>query len=312
MAALCLGAVLTAVLLAVGTPRGAAGQDMGTEGLLEQGRAAGISVERLRAVDRRARQAGLGDEATASLLRPAVALAEQGLPQGAVVSMALEGLAKQVSPDRIQQSLHASQVRTEKAGRLIRRWASSPKRKSASEASRERLITVTAETLRQGVPAREVTALLGRLSPGGDKGQIGRVTGAVGVLPAMKRAGVPSEAAARLLAAAVGAGYDAESLRQMPSALQHARQESGRPVGALAKRATRGAVQGIPAAQVLRGFLPGAGLGGVLRATRPPEVTLGPGVPPGPGGLSSDAPGIGRKPGPSFEAVGRTPAETIQ
>lgn len=312
MAALCLGAVLTAVLLAVGTPRGAAGQDMGTEGLLEQGRAAGISVERLRAVARRARQAGLSGEATASLLRPAVALAEQGLPASSVLSMALEGLAKQVSPDRIQQSLHASQIRTEKAGPLIRRWASPPKRRSASEASRERLITVTAETLRQGVPAREVKALLGRLSPGGDEGQIGRVTGAIGVLPAMRRAGVPSEAAARLLAAAVGAGYDAESLRQMPSALQQARQESGRPLGTLAQGVIRAAARGIPAAQVLRGFLPGAGLGGVLRATRPPEVTLGPGASPGPGGLSSGAPGIGRKPGPSSEAVGRIPAETIQ
>ena len=76
------GAVLLVLLLRAGGPGIAAGQETGTESLLERGRKAGADAKQMQMVAQRARRAGLSAEATASLLRPAVALAEQDLPTG--------------------------------------------------------------------------------------------------------------------------------------------------------------------------------------------------------------------------------------
>jgi len=86
-----------------------------------------------------------------------------------------------------------------------------------------------------------------------------------------------------LLTAALNAGYDPESLRQLPSALQSARRKSKQPVDVLAEGAAQAMTRGTPAATVLqslfRGAVPGGGPpAGIGRG--PPGNRSGTGKPP--------------------------------
>lgn len=285
-----LGTVL-AVLLAGGLPRGAASQVTGAQApgaqaLMERGRKAGADVGRMRAVARRARRSGLSREASASLLRPAVRLAEQGLPAGPLLTKTLEGLAKQVPPDRLQSFLQEQRAFVQRAGRVVGQWPPAQKRSGANRQAPGDLITAAAETLRKGVPAEDIEALLNGL-PGEADGRrlsTGQVVGTVGTLPDLLGRGARPETARRLLTSAIGAGYDAESIRRLPSALQSARRESKRPVGALAEGAAKAIARGAPATRVLGGLFPGGLPGGGLPARAgPPGTTPGVGKPPDPG-----------------------------
>ncbi|MFB6098461.1 MAG: hypothetical protein ABEK84_05005, partial [Salinibacter sp.] len=117
-----LGMVLLLVLVGVGGPHAAFGQAPDVQALLERAREAGAPLQQMRTVVTRARQAGLSPDATASLLRPAVALAEKNLPTGPLLSKTLEGLAKQVPVGRIQPVLSQYRTNIEQAGRLVGQW----------------------------------------------------------------------------------------------------------------------------------------------------------------------------------------------
>jgi len=161
------GAALVLLTLSAG-PRLAVGQDADVQALLEQGRKFGADVEQMRTVAERARRAGLGTDATASLLRPAVALAEQDLPTGSLLSKTLEGLAKQVPVTRMQPVLQQYRTHTEQAGQLVAQWTrrsevrqllgATEKDPDAGpqKAERTRLVTAVTEAQQQDVPAKNI------------------------------------------------------------------------------------------------------------------------------------------------------------
>jgi len=307
-------AVVLAVVVAGSAPV-AVGQETDVQALLDQGRAADADAEQLSAVAERARRAGLGPEATASLLRPTVELAERDLPTSHLLSKTLEGLAKNVPPARMQPVLQQYRSHTERAGQLVTQWTGQPEvqellggdgnasGKNASEGAYDPLITAAAEAQQQGIPAENVEAFLDGLPVNVERRSVSptEVSAAVDVLPDLPGNGTSAESARQLLTSALDAGYSPESLRQLPSALQSARRNSDQPVDALAEGTAQAIARGTPAAQVLKSLFQGAFPGGGPPAgvgNGPPSNTPGGGKPPDPGppentGPPDDPPGGG-------------------
>lgn len=292
-----LGTILVLLALGMTTPRAAVGQDADVQALLERGRKAGADAEQMQMVAKRARRAGLNGEATASLLRPAVALAEQNLPTGPLLSKTLEGLAKRVPPARMQPVLDRYRTHTEQAGRLVNQWTQQSDARAllgtsegapgeAQKKAHAQLVTAVAEAQQQDIPADDIEAFLNDLPQGIERRPVsmGQVATAVGVLPDLPGNGTSITTAKQLLTSALDAGYSPESLRQLPSALKSAHQKSKRPVDVLAQGAAKAIAKGTPAAAVLQslfqGGLPG---GGPPAGAGPPGNTPGTGKPPNAG-----------------------------
>ena len=293
-----LGPALLAILIGGGAPLQAAlGQPTDVQALLERGSAAGGNVEQMRTVAERARQAGLSEGAAASLLEPAVALAEQDLPTDPLLSKTLEGLAKQVPPPRMQPVLQQYRTRTEQAGQFVTQWAQRDEvrqllgaENAASEAApqtndRASLVAAITEARQQGAAAKHVESFLSGLPNGVERRPVSmsEVAAAVNVLPDLPGNGASPETATQLATAALNAGYSPESLRQLPSALRSARQNSNRPLDALARGTAQAIARGAPAASVLKSLFQGSFPGGG------PPASVGNG-PPGKG------PGNGKPP----------------
>ena len=287
--------LLLAVFAVGGGPGAAVGQEADVQALLDRGREAGADIEQMRTVVERARQAGLDAETTASLLHPAVTLAEQDLPTGPLLSKTLEGVAKQVPPARMQAVLQQHRTHTEQAGQLVTQWtqrsevrqllggAEDAPGAGSQEKARIRLITPIAEAQQQDLPIEKIEGFLDGLPANVERRPVSpaEVAAAVNVLPDLPGNGASPEDAQQLLTAALNAGYSPESLRQLPSALQSAHQKSKRPVDVLAKGAAQAIARGTPAAQVLQSLFQGGPPGGGPPAgTGPPGNTPGTGKPP--------------------------------
>ncbi|MFB6272600.1 MAG: hypothetical protein ABEL51_06870 [Salinibacter sp.] len=295
-------------------PRVAVGQNAEVQSLLKRGRKTGADVDQMEMVARRARQRGLSAEATASLLRPAVALAEQNLPARPLLSKTLEGLAKGVPVPRMHSVLQQYQVHTEQAGQIVTQWTQQSEVRQllgAGDAPQNtpqkaptQLVTAVAEAQQQNIPAQDLKAFLKGLPNKVERRPVSldQVATAVNVLPDLPGNGTSSETARQLLTSALNADYSPESLRKLPSALQSAHQESKQPVDALAQGAAQAIARGIPATAVLQslfqGGLPG---GGPPAGTGPPGRGPGTGKPPDTGppdgkGPPDDPPGGGDPP----------------
>ena len=308
------GTALLVVVLGIGAPHGAAGQPADVQALLDRGSAAGANVEQMRTVVERARRAGLSTDATASLLDPVVALAENDLPAGPLLSKTLEGLAKKVPAARMQPVLQQYRAHTEQAGEIVGAWAErgevrqllgvdTAPSEAASQAheGRTRLITVVTEARQQGVSPKNIESFLSGLPEGVERRPVSmnEVAAAVNVLPDLPGNGASPEASTRLLTAALNAGYSPESLRQLPSALQSARQASNRPIDALAQGTAQAIARGTPATSVLQSLFQGSFPGGGPPAgvgNGPPGQGSGNGTPPNSGG-PDNPPGSGGPPG---------------
>lgn len=305
-----IGWLLVLTLLLTGGPRLAVGQASDVQALLQRGRQAGADVDQMRTVAKRAREAGLSPDATASLLRPAVELAEQDLPTTPLLTKTLEGFAKHVPHARMQPVLRQVHNHTERGGQIVSQWAQRsevrqflgatdpPPDQGHQNVARSRLIVAATEAQQQGISAEDIDAFLNNLPSAVERRPVSlsSVATAVSVLPDLPGSKNFPEASKQLLTAALDAGYSPESLRQLPSALQNARRESKQPTNALMQGAAQAIARGTPASDVLKnlfqGSLPGAG----------PSSGMGPG-PPG------NVPGAGKPPGRGGKPPGTGPPD---
>ncbi len=287
LAALIFGLVLFA-------PVSASGQDGSVQSLIEQGRQAGADAALMRSVASRAEKAGLGAEQTAELLRPAVTVAEKGLPTAPILNKTLEGLAKRVPTSRMTPVLQTIQTHTVQAGSVVSAWFSRDDVKGLvgdepSASARADLITKATEAQQQDVPLKTVEQFLDNL-PGAVKRRsvsISEVATAVSVMPDLPGSKNSPTVIQQLLTAALNAGYDGESLRQLPAALESAQRQAQQPASVIARGAAQAIAQGAPAASVLeslfRGSMPGGGPP-ASAGNGPPGTLPGQGKPPGEGG----------------------------
>lgn len=296
-----IGTVVAIALLAFLLPLSVVGQPRSVELLIEQAQEAGAEADLMRTVATRAQEAGMTPEQTVEALSPAVALAERDLPSTPVLNKTLEGVAKQVPPSRLTSIVQDVQINTERADAMVSSWLDRPDvrqltaEEEPSRSARNELIERITEAQQQSVPADNIEQFLDHLPSAVDRPpvSVANVSIAVSVLPDLSGTAANPKINHELLAAALDAGYDRESIRQLPAALTSARHGSEQPAVAIA-RATALAIENeAPAATVLtnllEGGLPGGGPPldvGIGPLDRPP----GQGKPPGKGGKP---PGIG-------------------
>lgn len=295
------GGALLLVAVLLGSTQAALGQESAVQSLIERGRQAGANVTQMQSVANRAREAGMGPNETTALLRPAVELAEMDLPSGPLLTKSLEGLAKNVPPSRMHPVLEELRTHTERAGKIVSQWTQEPATKKLlglsetevdrgpPEDRRTEMVTAITHAQQQGIPGETIKNFLDNLPSAVERRpiSIGAVATAVGVLPDLPGSKSSSDAATKLLTAALDAGYSRESLQQLPAALRSAGRARQKPPGALVANAARAIAQGTPAASVLQGLFQGSlpGLGPPAgRGGGPPGTVPGNGKPPGQGG----------------------------
>lgn len=307
-----LGLVWALVLCGLLLPQGTLGQAAEVEAVIERGQQAGLDVDQLQTVAERAQERGLDSEAVIGLLEPAVELAEQDLPAAPLLNKTLEGMAKQVPPAQMQPVIQQVRGYTEQAGHLVSGWTQrSDVRQMTGDGSdlsgenevRSRLVTAAAEAQQQDIPLENLEQFLDELPAATDRRPVtlSEVAVAVSVLPDLPGSRSAPEATQQLLMAALDANYSAESLRQLPAAIESAQRETPQPVEALTRGTAQAITQGTPATQVLQSLFQGSVPGG----GPPGEVGNGP-----PGGIpgSGKPPGKGGRP-PDVEPPGDTPAD---
>lgn len=261
-----IGAIAGVLLCALVFPVSVWGQSP-VESLIEEGRAAGASTDRLRTVASRAKGAGLSPQQTATLLKPAVSLAKRDLPATPLLNKTLEGLAKQVPAKRMTPVLQQIQTHTEKAGALVSAWTQKQdtkallgtKDRSLPRAERDQLIVNIAEAQQQDVPLEHIETFLNELPRAVKNRSVSAsdVAVAVSVMPDLPTATSAPGTSRTLLTAALSAGYGPESLRQLPSAMARAQRTNARPAASIAKNVTQAIGKGSPAPEVLRALFQG-------------------------------------------------------
>lgn len=289
LVALALGLALLVLLV----PMSATAQDDSVQSLIEQGRQAGADAELMQNVASRAEKAGLGPEGAATLLRPAVTVAERGLPAGPLLNKTLEGLAKRVPPGRMRPVLQTLQTNTERAGTAVTAWLNRDDVKqlvgeSGGGGARADLIVNATEAQQQGLSLETVEQFLDAL-PGAMERRsvsVAEVATAVSVMPDLPGSADNPTVTRQLLTAALNAGYDGESLRQLPAALESAQRQAQQPAPVIARGTAQAIARGTPAASVLRslfqGSMPGGGPPGDV-GNGPPSTLPGQGKAPGEG-----------------------------
>lgn len=261
-----LGALTGVLLCVLVLPTSVQGQSP-VQSLIADGEAAGADAARMRTVASRAERAGLSPQQTATLLKPAVSLAKRDLPSTPLLNKTLEGLAKQVPSQRMTPVLQQLQTHTQEAGALISTWTQKSDARtllgtndgSLPDAARNQLIVNIAEARQQNVPMAEIETFLNEL-PGAVRARsvsANEVAAAVSVMPDLPTAASDPGTSRALLTAALNAGYDSESLRQMPVALERAQRTSARPAPSIAKSTAQAITKGSPAPKVLRTLFQG-------------------------------------------------------
>lgn len=249
------------------------GQDTDLQTLLENGRRAGVQMERMQEVVESAAKAGRPSVDVAKLLGPALSLAEQKYPSTPLLRTVLEGLSKNVPTARLRAVLEAEQVRVGTSGQLVSRLLQEQKRADVSRQSRFQLIESVAQARRRGLPYEGIGRLWTALHES-QRPSFSLLASAIEMAPKLP-GGVSSPGSARtLLVTAVENGYDESQLRELASSLNN-RGHRRRPPSALAASAARAIARGAP---TMEPRAPAFSFGG-------PEGMPGqaafPGVPPG-------------------------------
>jgi hypothetical protein len=145
-----------------------------------------------------------------------------------------------------------------------------------------------AEARQQDLPLATVEEFLNALPETAQRRSVplSAVSVAVSVMPDLPGIQNNPNVSHQLLTAALNAGYDAESLRRLPSALESAQRASQRPSATIAKGAAQAISKGTPATNVLRSLFQGSVPGGgpPSGVGNGPEGPPGQGKPPGQGG----------------------------
>lgn len=252
------------MLAAFGLP--AEGQS--PEELVARGVGAGADAALLGELRARAERAGADEAVTARLLRPAVELAERGLPSEAVLQRGLEGLAKRVPPERVATVIADLGAAVPAAARVVDPWMARPDvrarleagdgRRGPPEAARRVLVERAAVALTRDVPETALSGFLERVPDGVARErlpalELGVALEVLGDLPVTAR---DHALGARVLVAALDAGFEASELRELPDALRMAERRGELPAEAVARGAAAQMAE-LPAATVLQNLFQG-------------------------------------------------------
>lgn len=255
-------------------------QDTGLDDLIRRAQAAGIEQSNLQQLQQRAGQQGLSNEELASLIEPAVSLAEQNLPSDAIFNKALEGLSKGVSPNRIMPVLQNLRDNTMRMAPVVDNWMGKPEVGNMLQqnegmnrnAFRNEMIKSVSRGSSAEITSESISALLDEVGSDDvmNESTPQSIVAAVGIFAELPTSAQNPEMSRSLLIRSLKAGFSSSDLQKLPGAMSVAQQRSQLPAASVVQGVANQMRDGIPAQEILKNLFNGNVGGG------PPG-----GIPPG-------------------------------
>ncbi len=258
---------LTLLLCLAAFPILAFGQATDLESVVAEAQKAGIEQSTLDEIRSKARQGGLADEDIAELVRPAVDLAQQGLPADIIFSKVMEGLSKNVPANRISAVLQKIKGATEQSEPVVDRWMNAsnagdqiPSGSDMSEEEfRSEMISSVSKGLMSGVPEGEISALLDEVTSTGALAQSSprSVATAVRVFPELPTTAENPEKSRSFIIRSLKSGFNSSELQKLPGAMTVAQRRSQLPAASVIEGVAQQLRSGVPAKQILKNLFNG-------------------------------------------------------
>jgi hypothetical protein len=260
--------------------------------LIEQARSAGIEQSKLDDLMTRAGARGLSDEQIATVMIPAIEMAEKNLPHDMIFDKAFEGLSKRVQMGQIEHALNQIRQHSERAAEMVDRWAARPEVGSMMERSGERMnqeafrngmIKASSKSLMQGFDADILDQTLQQAAESSvmERAQPGGIMAAINVLSDLPEAAQSPTETARIVLRALESGFSADDFQRLPGAMNMAQRRGQMPASAVTEGLGRQLQQGLPAEQILQNLFRGEVGGGPPGQTPPGLQNERPGRPGG-------------------------------
>lgn len=240
--------------------------------LIRQSEELGMNQQHVEQLRQRAGQQGYSEDQIAEFLQPAVNVASNDLPSEILLRKSLEGFAKNIPAQQIQQVLTRMEDGLGRAAGVVDPWMENHEVQEAIEReARGGDVSETARNFRNVILEGSVDALLKNVReelladllnglvaenvlPHLGSGQ---VAAAMRVLPDMPTTVENPQMSNRILVKALSSGFDISELRQLPSAMQQAQRHSRMPAEAVAEGLHAHIGQGAPPVEVIRNMLQG-------------------------------------------------------
>ncbi len=242
-------------------------QDAGLDELIRRARAVGIEQSNLDQLQQRAGQQGLSNDELASLIAPAVSLAEQNLPSDALFNKALEGLSKGISPNRILPVLQNLQSNTVRMAPVVDNWIGKPEVANMLQqnegmernAFRNEMIKSVSRGVSAEITSESISALLDEVGSDDVMSESSpqSIVTAVGIFAELPTSAQNPEMSRSLLIRSLKAGFSSSDLQKLPGAMSVAQQRSQLPAASVVEGVANQMRDGIPAQEILKNLFNG-------------------------------------------------------
>ncbi|MEX0680726.1 MAG: hypothetical protein WD097_05035 [Balneolales bacterium] len=254
--------------------------------ILDRGVLAGIEEERLETLITRARERQLSSDELNLLIHPAITLAEEGLPHGAVMQKTMEGIAKRVPVESIRQVLNNMQAGLVRSATLVDPWLEheevqgmihagrgGQETAEAARTFRNMILENTSYAIQQNVSEEILHNFLNQIVSENalERSSMTMIASAVRAFPDLPDVRENPEMANRILIRALNAGFHPGEIQQLPEAFRSAQLRSQMPLENIARGLDRQMDRGIPAQHILENLFQG-NIGGGPPGFTPPGL----------------------------------------
>lgn len=250
--------------------------------LIEQARSAGIEQSRIVDLQNRAEVRGISDEELMSIIRPAIAMAEQNLPHEMIFEKAFEGISKRVPIQQIQPVLNSIAESSARAAQIVDLWVEKPEVGQMLNRQGERMdrgtfrnemIKASSKGLMQNFDRNVMAETLESVAQSSamERARPSGIITAISILSDLPTAAQEPTESARIVLRALEGGFDASDLQKLPGAMNMAQRRSQLPAQAVAEGLARQLRGGLPASQILQNLFNGE-IGGGPPGNVPPGL----------------------------------------
>ncbi|MEX2574664.1 MAG: hypothetical protein WD317_10215 [Balneolaceae bacterium] len=260
--------------------------------LLERARAAGIEQSQLENIQSRAADRNVSDEELTGLIGPAVSLAEQNLPSDMIFQKVMEGLAKGIPVQQMDQVLQNIRRSTESVVPVVDSWMGGAEVNEMLASSGERFDRdlFRNEMLKAGSKAASgqtgpalVRDILNSLTDAGaiPAAKPSSVLAGISIISDMPEVAKRPHAASAIVVRAIQNNFSAADIQKLPGAMDVAQRRSRLPADAVLEGVSQQIQGNITASQILQNLFNG-NVGGGIPGNTPPgrENRPGRGGPP--------------------------------
>ena len=250
--------------------------------LIEQARSAGIEQSRIVDLQNRAEVRGISNEELMSIIRPAIAMAEQNLPHEMIFEKAFEGISKRVPIQQIQPVLNSIAESSARAAQIVDLWVEKPEVGQMLNRQGERMdrgtfrnemIKASSKGLMQNFDRNVMAETLESVAQSSamERARPSGIITAISILSDLPTAAQEPTESARIVLRALEGGFDASDLQKLPGAMNMAQRRSQLPAQAVAEGLARQLRGGLPASQILQNLFNGE-IGGGPPGNVPPGL----------------------------------------